>query len=260
MESRTRSVSTSAKALSSLPAARFIIPGIQTQGGVSVYSLVKFNLKPVSDSVNQIIVNNATMQLTLKNPLSAIGFESVDSVVAYLAGSPTQFNTIRPPISPTATARIQHRQRTACSFLISPRWCNIGLTPRATILAPSCVQSAAPPTSTSTSSILPRTRRMLHGSLSHTQRNRSYENGKNPYSACIGAGDELPPLCRGWFLLFQFRYRGYHNLRRQCSAAMGGTGVASLSDGYINELNPAGLGQLTRTQYSGRFPISRIRS
>src|SRR5208283_5693871 len=24
-------------------------------------------------------------------------------------------------------------------------------------------------------------------------------------------------------------------------------------DGYINELNPAGLGQLTRTQYSGDF-------
>ena len=37
------------------------------------------------------------------------------------------------------------------------------------------------------------------------------------------------------------------------SAAMGGTGVASLTDGYINELNPAGLGQLTRTQYSGDF-------
>jgi hypothetical protein len=37
------------------------------------------------------------------------------------------------------------------------------------------------------------------------------------------------------------------------SAAMGGTGIASLSDGYINELNPAGLGQLTRTQYSGDF-------
>lgn len=71
-------------------------PGIQTQGGISVYSLVKFNLKPVSDSVNQIIVNNATMQLTLKNPLSAIGFESVDSVVAYLAGSPTQFDTVGP--------------------------------------------------------------------------------------------------------------------------------------------------------------------
>ncbi len=37
------------------------------------------------------------------------------------------------------------------------------------------------------------------------------------------------------------------------SAAMGGTGLASLSGGSINELNPAGLGQLTRTQYSGDF-------
>ena len=37
------------------------------------------------------------------------------------------------------------------------------------------------------------------------------------------------------------------------SAAMGGTGIASMSDGYINELNPAGLGQLMRTQYSGDF-------
>ncbi|MGA7159633.1 MAG: hypothetical protein WBZ48_01440 [Bacteroidota bacterium] len=37
------------------------------------------------------------------------------------------------------------------------------------------------------------------------------------------------------------------------SAAMGGTGVASLDDSYINEANPAGLGQLSRTQYSGDF-------
>ena len=37
------------------------------------------------------------------------------------------------------------------------------------------------------------------------------------------------------------------------SAAMGGTGIASLNGGYINLLNPAGLGQLSRTQYSGDF-------
>lgn len=37
------------------------------------------------------------------------------------------------------------------------------------------------------------------------------------------------------------------------SAAMGGTGVASLTDGYINGLNPAGLGQISRTQYAGDF-------
>ncbi len=37
------------------------------------------------------------------------------------------------------------------------------------------------------------------------------------------------------------------------SAAMGGTGIASLGDGNINEANPAGLGLLSRTQYSGDF-------
>jgi len=37
------------------------------------------------------------------------------------------------------------------------------------------------------------------------------------------------------------------------SAAMGGTGIASLNGGSINLLNPAGLGQLSRTQYSGDF-------
>jgi hypothetical protein len=37
------------------------------------------------------------------------------------------------------------------------------------------------------------------------------------------------------------------------SFAMGGTGIASLTDGTINELNPAGLGLLTHTQYAGEF-------
>ncbi len=71
-------------------------PGIQTQGGISVYSLVKFNLKPVSDSINQIIVNNATLQMTLKNSQSTIGFEAVDSVIAYLAGSAAVGDTVGP--------------------------------------------------------------------------------------------------------------------------------------------------------------------
>ena len=37
------------------------------------------------------------------------------------------------------------------------------------------------------------------------------------------------------------------------SAAMGGTGLASFSDSYINSANPATLGLLTRVQYSGDF-------
>ncbi len=116
-----------------------------------MYSLVKFNLKPVSDSVNQIIVNNATMQLTLKNPLSAIGFESVDSVVAYLAGSPTQFDTVGPAYFAYGY-RKDTTQTTNSVFIFNltsmvQYWINT----RATILAPSCVQSAAPPMLTSTS-------------------------------------------------------------------------------------------------------------
>lgn len=37
------------------------------------------------------------------------------------------------------------------------------------------------------------------------------------------------------------------------SAAMGGTGIALLTDGYINRANPAALGRLSRTQYSADF-------
>ena len=68
--------------------------GIQTQGGISVYSIVKFNLKPVSDSINKVIVNNATLLLTLKNSQSTIGFGAADSVTAYLAGSATQLDSV----------------------------------------------------------------------------------------------------------------------------------------------------------------------
>jgi hypothetical protein len=68
--------------------------GIQTQGGTSVYGIVKFNLKPVSDSINKVIVNNATLLLTLKNSQSVIGYGSADSVVAYLAGSATQLDSV----------------------------------------------------------------------------------------------------------------------------------------------------------------------
>jgi hypothetical protein len=68
--------------------------GIQTQGGISVYSIVKFNLKPVSDSINKVIVNNATLLLTLKNSQSTIGFGAADSVTAYLAESATQLDSV----------------------------------------------------------------------------------------------------------------------------------------------------------------------
>jgi hypothetical protein len=37
------------------------------------------------------------------------------------------------------------------------------------------------------------------------------------------------------------------------SAAMGGTGIALLTDGYINRANPAALGRISRTQYSADF-------
>ena len=37
------------------------------------------------------------------------------------------------------------------------------------------------------------------------------------------------------------------------TAAMGGTGIALLSDNYVNSENPAALGLLTRVQYSGDF-------
>lgn len=37
------------------------------------------------------------------------------------------------------------------------------------------------------------------------------------------------------------------------SAAMGGTGIALLTDGYVNRANPAALGRISRTQYSADF-------
>jgi len=82
-----------------LAASSPILPsaGIQTQGGISEYSIIKFNLKPpLFDSVasNRIIVNNATMSLTLKNSQSSVGYGSIDSVVAYLAGSATQLDSV----------------------------------------------------------------------------------------------------------------------------------------------------------------------
>jgi len=70
---------------------------IETEAGISFYGRIKFNLSPVSDSVNKVIVNNAVLQLTLNNSQSKLGFGSSDSVIAYVAGSAsTQADSIAP--------------------------------------------------------------------------------------------------------------------------------------------------------------------
>ncbi len=71
--------------------------GIQVQGGIAVNSLLKFKLKPPAfDSLpsDKVVINNATMLLTLKNSLKTLGFGSPDSLIAYVAGSATNFDTI----------------------------------------------------------------------------------------------------------------------------------------------------------------------
>ena len=71
--------------------------GIQTQGGISIYSLVKFQFNlPAFDSIpsNKVVINNATMLMTLKNGQRSIGYGMPDSVVAYFAGSATNFDTV----------------------------------------------------------------------------------------------------------------------------------------------------------------------
>ncbi|HTX19429.1 MAG TPA: DNRLRE domain-containing protein [Bacteroidota bacterium] len=67
------------------PAAAYL----DVQGGLALRSKVRFSMKPVSDSVNKAIINNATMQLTLNRSASLLGVGSVDSVVAYFSGSET---------------------------------------------------------------------------------------------------------------------------------------------------------------------------
>ena len=60
-------------------------------------SLLKFKLKPPAfDSLpsDKVVINNATMLLTLKNSLKTLGFGSPDSLIAYVAGSATNFDTI----------------------------------------------------------------------------------------------------------------------------------------------------------------------
>jgi hypothetical protein len=62
---------------------------IETQAGISIRSKINFNLKPISDSINRAIVNNATMELTLNNAASQLGAGTPDSlrVLALIGGS-----------------------------------------------------------------------------------------------------------------------------------------------------------------------------
>jgi len=68
-----------------LPSANYL----EVQGGISVRSRIRFSMKPVSDSVNKAIINNATLQLTLNNPAKILGLGSEDSLLAYFSGSDT---------------------------------------------------------------------------------------------------------------------------------------------------------------------------
>ncbi len=60
---------------------------IETQAGISIRSKINFNLKPISDSIDRAIVNNATMELTLNNAASQLGVGTPDSVIAFIGGS-----------------------------------------------------------------------------------------------------------------------------------------------------------------------------
>ncbi len=68
-----------------LPAANYL----DIQGGISVRSRIRFSMKPVSDSANKAIINNATMKITLNNSAKILGLGSEDSVIAYFSGSNT---------------------------------------------------------------------------------------------------------------------------------------------------------------------------
>lgn len=69
---------------------------IEVQGGISIRSRVRFSMKPVSDSTNKVIVNNATMQLTLNNSASALGNSTEDSLLAFFSGSDAFPDSIQP--------------------------------------------------------------------------------------------------------------------------------------------------------------------
>jgi hypothetical protein len=61
--------------------------GIETQAGISVRSKINFDLTQISDSISKVIVNNATMEITLKESIRGVG--TVDSVLALLGVSDT---------------------------------------------------------------------------------------------------------------------------------------------------------------------------
>jgi hypothetical protein len=44
-------------------------------------------MKPISDSTNKAIINNATMKLTLNNSSSLLGVGTEDSLLAFFSGS-----------------------------------------------------------------------------------------------------------------------------------------------------------------------------
>ena len=60
---------------------------IETEGGISVRSRVRFYIKPISDSIGKAIINNAVLRLTPNTSASVLGLGSEDSLVAYFSGS-----------------------------------------------------------------------------------------------------------------------------------------------------------------------------
>jgi hypothetical protein len=73
-----------------LPSSNYL----EVQGGISVRSRIRFSMKPVSDSANKAIVNNATMQLTLDNSARILGLGSEDSLMAYFGGNDSRLDSV----------------------------------------------------------------------------------------------------------------------------------------------------------------------
>lgn len=69
---------------------------IETQGGIAVRSRVRFDLKPISDSIGKAIINDATLQLTLNSSASLLGLGSEDSLVAFFSGSSSAPDSVQP--------------------------------------------------------------------------------------------------------------------------------------------------------------------
>ena len=73
-----------------LPSSNYL----EVQGGISVRSRIRFSMKPVSDSANKAIINNATMQLTLDNSARILGLGSADSLIAYFGGNDSRLDSV----------------------------------------------------------------------------------------------------------------------------------------------------------------------